>query len=280
MIRSEFRRPVNAYQQLERSIHNDSVAQPLGLRGGTVAGSVHMDQFPPTLISIFGNEWFETGSLSLVFKNATIDAEAVAVLVQAVDDAKDVQTTVAVERDDGMTVAIGTASVGDSTEKTYLHNLDLRPSEPAALRIFANLEPGQVLVEHVGQVTTAEAVEREAAGLITEPLNWYTGGSPWGGAIASPSAVVRMLYRPTSELISPTTGGAVGLFGAIEIRHINGPVMADEEYQVQSRLVAVGESPKTEYMWFDSEATKDGQPVASMRMQLRYMKASSSFYNQ
>ena len=55
------------------SIHDDETAAELGFRGGTVAGDVHMNQFPPVLLKIFGNEWFERGNLSLSFKNATID---------------------------------------------------------------------------------------------------------------------------------------------------------------------------------------------------------------
>lgn len=278
MIRSELRRPVNAYQQLENSIHNDSVAQPLGLRGGTVAGSVHMDQFPPALLDVFGNDWFESGSLSLTFKNPTVDGEQVAVLVRRPATTRDCQTEVAVERDDGLLVAQGTAGVGQHDEATHLHGIELRRAPDDALRMFPSLTPGQTLLEHGEVVSSDEARTREASGLITEPLGWYTGDSPWGGPIASPSAVVRMLYRPTSQHVSRLTGGAVGLFGAIEIRHLDGPVKADVHHQVTSTLVARGESPKTEYLWFDSVGAVDGRDVVSMRMQLRYMKASSSHY--
>ena len=61
------------------SIHDDATAERLGFRGGTVAGDIHMNQFPPVLLQIFGNEWFERGNLSLNFKNATVDKEQVQV---------------------------------------------------------------------------------------------------------------------------------------------------------------------------------------------------------
>lgn len=278
IIRSEVRRPVNEYLELENSIHNDSVAQPLGLRGGTVAGSVHMDQFPPTLLRAFGNEWFETGSLSLNFKNATTDGEPVSVVVTEPSHQTDSQTQVRVEREDGLLVAEGTASCGTAGEATYLHTIDLKPELSSELRIFRSLSPGVVLAEHSGMVLSEDARNKEAAGTITEPLPWYSGPSPWGGPVASPSAIVRMLYRPTSTRTSQLSGGAVGLFGAIEICHVNGPVMADTEYRVQSKVVSVGQSPKTEYVWFDSTATFREKTIATMRMQLRYMKASSSLY--
>jgi hypothetical protein len=74
-------------------------------------------------------------------------------------------------------------------------------------------------------------------------------------------------------------GKAVGLFGAIELRNINGPVMVDTPYRVTGHVVAVGQSPKTEYMWFETGMDdENGKRVAEMRMLLRWMKASSMLY--
>ena len=36
----------------EGSIHDDATASKLGFRGGTVAGDIHMNQFPPVLVKI------------------------------------------------------------------------------------------------------------------------------------------------------------------------------------------------------------------------------------
>ncbi|MDD9970999.1 MAG: hypothetical protein OXR73_32470, partial [Myxococcales bacterium] len=41
------------------SIHDDATAQKLGFRGGTVAGSLHMEQFPPLFIEAFGDTWLQ-----------------------------------------------------------------------------------------------------------------------------------------------------------------------------------------------------------------------------
>lgn len=74
---------------------------------------------------------------------------------------------------------------------------------------------------------------------------------------------------------------AVGLFGAIELRNHAGPVRFGVPYVVSGEVVAVGASPKTEYVWYDTRATDaDGTVVASMRMQLRWMKASSPLYKE
>ena len=105
----------------EGSIHDDTTAEKLGFRGGTVPGDVHMNQFPPMLLKLFGHKWFETGHLSLNFKNATTDRERVKVVVDIPKpDAE--QTSVRMEREDGMLVCTGTAGVGNqhmSEQKPY-----------------------------------------------------------------------------------------------------------------------------------------------------------------
>jgi hypothetical protein len=121
---------------------------------------------------------------------------------------------------------------------------------------------------------------RNDRGALTEPLNWYTGDSPWGGAIAPPSVLVQLLRNRVGDF-GPHIAGAVGLFGAIEVRHHHGPVRAGVPYRVSGLVAAVGSSPKTEYVWYDSRAfDADGRLIASMRMQLRWMKASSPLYQE
>jgi len=261
--------------RLAGSIHDDTTAQGLGFRGGTIAGSLHMDQFPPLLVEAFGKEWFETGSLSLGFKYATISDEPVIALV-AIPSGPDEQVEARTEQPDGRLVALGTASVGSPPEPTYLHAVDLRPSSPDQLRILAGVGPGTPL-RHRASVTSAGLAERVAGG-VPDPMGWYTGSSPWGGPVANPSSVVQLLRNRGTEF-GPHIRAAVGLFGAIEIRHLSGPVLADTEYDVTGEVVAVGASPKTEYLWYDTTARdSSGRPVASMRMQLRWMTASSPLY--
>src|SRR3990172_585280 len=77
MLVGPLRRPRNLEGDDPRSIHNDEQARKLGFRGGTVAGSFHMEQFPPVLLRAFGERWFERGGLSCYFRNATMDRERV-----------------------------------------------------------------------------------------------------------------------------------------------------------------------------------------------------------
>ncbi len=281
-VRGPFRRPVNGSAGAKGSIHDDATAQKLGFRGGTVAGSIHMDQFPPMLVEAFGSQWFETGSLSLQFRNATVGGEAVQVILgsrSTPDAGGNAQVPVRVEREDGLLVAEGTAGVGASQPSAHLDEIDLRPAaDPSELRMFSGLPTGTPIDEHDAVIDSASSWWAELSERITEPLDWYAGPSPWGGAIVSPSAVVQLLWQKATASFGRHGGGAVGLFGAIEIRHHRGPVFLDQPYRVTGEIVAVGHSPKTEYVWFDTQASDDEGVVASMRMQLRWMKASSKAY--
>jgi acyl dehydratase len=280
VITGPVRRPRNLAAQARGSIHDDETAAALGFRGGTVAGSIHMDQFPPLLLQAFGQRWFETGSLSLYFRHATTDGEPVQALVQRPRSAdRDAQVRAWATTADDALVADGTAAAGNPSEPSALHSRDLRPVDPAGLRILRALRPGHVL----GDCQVAVDGERQRSvlrqGAMTEPLGWYTGSSPWGGPIASPSAVVGLLYARLVAGIADSMGPHVGLFGAIEIRFHAGPVFLDRTYRVTGEVTALSQTPRTEVLWFDSRALDDaGAPVAGMRMMLRQMKQSSPRY--
>ena len=277
LIVGPLRHPVNQAQGVRDSIHNDAVASKLGFRGGTVAGSIHLELFPPLLLEAFGERWFERGTLSVNFRNATTDREPVRASVRQPQGKGDAQVDVKIERDEGLLVGEGTASVGDVDEPSALLQLDLSRFEPGELRILAGVERGDAIPE--ADVNMPAKHQHDRLAVITEPLEWYTE-SPWGGPIASPATIVHYLYTHPAKVIGSKAGRAVGLFGAIEIRHINGPLLLDRTYRVGGAVVAVGQSPKTEYVWFESYANDaDGKRIAEMRMQLRWMKASSRLYS-
>ena len=262
------------------NIHDDTTAQKLGFRGGTIAGSIHMDQFPPVLMDAFGPEWFETGSLSLAFKNATISGDAVIAMVEVPPMKDDVQVEARMEQPDGTVVAEGTASIGTPPPGTVTHlsAVDLRGTDPDQLRLLAGIRAGHRLAGHDAVLDGRTVKTRIDAGALTEPLGWYVDETPWGAPIAPPSSMVQLLRNRANDF-GPAIAEAVGLFGAIEIRHHAGPVLVGQRYHVEGEVVAVGASPKTEYVWYDTRAVDDaGRLVASMRMQLRWMKASSPLY--
>ncbi len=273
------RRPRNLSAGIAGSIHDDRTATTLGFRGGTVAGSVHMDQFPPIALLAFGNEWFRRGSLSLYFRHATLDGEPVRAFIEEPSRQHDVQARAWATTTEDVIVAEGTAGSGSPAEPSALRARDLRPVDPAQLRILKGLRPGAVLGDKVLQPDGERQRQRISQGGMTEPLDSYTGPSPWGGPIAAPSAVVDLLYRKLLDDAKLAMGDHVGLFGAIEIRFLSGPVFLDSRYRVSGEVVALSNTPKTEVLWFDSRALDtDGQLVAEMRMMLRQLKQSSPLY--
>ena len=276
----EIRRPRNLYAGSAGSIHDDATATKLGFKGGTVAGSVHMDQFPPLLMRAFGDRWFETGCLSLYFRNATTDGDPVQAFVQAPSEpGGDAQVRAWMTRPDGTLVADGTASIGTPDTTSALFDRDLRPVDPSRLRLLKDVHPG----DRLGPVEVPVNSERQRTALreryLTEPLDWYGQVSPWGPAVASPSVTVDLLYSELLKPLKERLGPRVGLFGAIEIRYHAGPVFLDRSYTVSGEVVAVSETPKTEVFWYDSHAhDAEGRRVVSMRMMLRSLKASSPLY--
>lgn len=279
VLEGPVRTPRNLAAGVVGSIHDDATATALGFRGGTVAGSIHMDQFPPLALRAFGDGWFEDGSLSLYFRHATTDGEPVRAFIERPASQRDVQTRAWATTSDDVVVAEGTAGRGHPAETSALRSRNLRPVDSAQLRILAGIKPGAVL----GEVTISPDGERQRRRIaqqgMTEPLDWYAGPSPWGGPIAAPSTVVDLLYARLLEDAKLAMGKHVGLFGAIEIRFLSGPVLLDNRYRIAGEVVAVSQTPKTEVLWFDSRAhDADGELVADMRMMLRQLKQSSPLY--
>jgi hypothetical protein len=274
------RRPRNLAAGVLGSIHNDATARDLGFRGGTVAGSIHMDQFPPLALRAFGDAWFEAGSLSLYFRHATTDGEPVRAFIETPGRQRDVQARAWATTTGDVLVAEGTAGIGNPAEPSALRSRDLRPVDPADLRILAGLRPGAMLADIVVEPDGERQRERIGNDAMTEPLDWYTGPSPWGGPVAAPSTVVSLLHSRLLEDAKATMGEHVGLFGAIEIRFRSGPVYLDRRYRVTGEVVALSQTPKTEVLWFDSRAFDAGGTLtAEMRMMVRQLKQSSVRYS-
>ncbi len=276
-----WRKPVNIDRQDRTNIHNDDDAQKLGFRGGLVAGSVHMEMFVPLLVEALGEAWLERGNLSMYFMYATLHDEEVRAIVSLPEgDAEGQQVEVYGERPDGTVIAKGTAALGECDAPSALRTRDLNPFPAGDLRILENVHPGDEFPTVETRVT-AEA-HKERLGIITEMIPSYTDPKRWGGLVASPVTFVNALGLPaTAWLAKQYSSPVVGMFGAIEIRNVKGPLLVDVPYQGAGKVVAVGQSPKTEYLWYDTHVEdEDGQRVAEMRMMTRFVKASSVLYDE
>lgn len=263
------------------SIHDDATAQKLGFRGGTVAGSLHMEQFPPLALHVFGDRWWENGGLSLYFRYATSDLEPVRCFAKldesaaAVDKAS-INTCIKtwMEDDQDHLVAEGTMNIGGPDPASPLRERIKATPAPQDLRILKHVQVGDVS-EPVGTRIDQKTVDQRLE-VITEPLEVYRRDP----AFLPPSLVVRIMRPAESSILPRHKDIGVGLFGAIEIQHINGPVLAETDYQVTAKVLAVSETPKTEYLWYESTLSDtDGNAVAAMLMMLRFMKASSALWS-
>jgi hypothetical protein len=280
------RNPENRARRVAGSIHDDATAARLGLgfRGGTVAGSVHFELFPPLLREAFGQRWFERGSLSILFRNPITDREPTRAMIGDVPAAaRDLQVGAWIRRyPDGLLLGEGTAAVGQPAEPTYLRGRDLHLCDPAQLRIFAGIVPGME-EDHGTTVIGTDQVEKAlAGGGLADTIDWYVGGSPWGGRIVPITLAFNMLRAPVIAAIGRRQqGSAVGLFGAIELRYVNGPVLPDTPYHVTSRIIGVGQSDRTEYCWFDAFADDaGGRRIVELTFMTRRVKAEAQAYRQ
>ena len=257
------------------SIHDDGTAAKLGFRGGTVAGDVHMNQFPPVLHHLFGDVWFERGHLSLYFRNATVDLERVRVLAEPRAPGQD-QVRVWMEREDGLLVCEGTAGVGDCSASA-LRSRDRRACDPAELRILNRLHAGMSLGHYEVHADPAKQFHRYDTGVISDAHPWYrSAANPWGEVLAAPCTFLEYLWAIPMQGMSPHVGEAVGLFGAIECSAEQGPLLLNRDYVIDSEVLCVGNSPKTEIVWYETTAKdRAGTLVARLLMQSRVLKASS-----
>jgi len=274
-----WREPRNLWRNLKTSIHDDSTAHKVGMRGGTIPGTIHLSLFPPVMLKVFGDKWFEKGSLSLYYTFATTDREKVrAVIAQPPEGATDIQLEAKIDMADGKIVAKGTVSIGEPKELSYLQSLDLKNSDPEELRILSDFKTGYEFKSR-DLLITQEQVDKGLSA-ITDHLDYYKGKSPWGCGILSPTSMNRVMALG-AELTATSTLNAVAFYGATEIQNVNGPVKVGVPYKVHGKLICVGASPKTEYFWYDSilEEKESGKQVAKMRHMNRFMKASSHLYH-
>jgi hypothetical protein len=273
------RRPVNLSRDAVGSIHDDETARRLGFRGGTVAGNIHFEQYPPLLLTRFGEGWWRRGGLSLHFVNATTDGEPVQAFVGPLEagPAGVERATAWMDTPEGVRVNEGTAWAGGDDPGSALR-LRLAQQRPATdLRILKASRVGDHVNDVPSRIDSQKALKRLDG--ITEPLTEYRDPARYGERVAAPAVAIDALRASEGPLFRADKD-VVGLFGAIELQFVDGPVFLDHDYLADGRILALGESPKTEVAWYESTLrdAKDGRTVARMVMMTRLLKASSPLW--
>ena len=254
-IYGEWQQPVNKWQGLPNSIHTDAVAEKVGMRGGTIPGSVHLGHFRPILDELYGDRWLKTCAVSMYYTFATVDREEVRAVVKAPPSgAADALMDAWVENKDGKVVAKGSLAVGKPSGTPYVSSLPLEQAKPGANRILSRM--------HVGAEIPADDNF-----IMAEGDN---------GIVRDPSEMFRALRVVFPDLLNQPV---VGFFGASEVVLHDGPIRSGVPYRKTGKVICVGDSNKTEFAWFESELhDKSGKLVASMRHLNRWMKVSSPLW--
>jgi hypothetical protein len=269
-LRGNFRSPRNAFQNAAGSIHNDAVASKLGFKGGTVPGSVHMDQFVPMLLERYGERWFNTGDISLYFTQAVTDGELVRAFVEPQAD----RARLSMRNAQDAMICVGTASAGaPDTNSELAERLRRADHGPMSLRILEAFEVGETrtgIPLRLDEGKHASTLER-----ITEPLPIYLDG------VLPPSEVISLTHQ-VRPVVLDKVNRSVGLFGALEIQHLRGPLRAGVDYVARTRILKLDESPRSEIVWYEVIAAPAGKTadVARAIYSIRFMKASSPLWSE
>jgi len=272
-VAGEWGRPVNTAAHQKGGIHDDETAADLGFEGGTVAGSIHMEQFLPLLLDAFGDAWWSTGVLSMYFKQATVDRQPVRCFLMPGNSG---QARVWMENEEQQMIMEGTANLGDCTLPTALGaRLDaLRPA--GELRILKNMAVDQ---QTQAETQVGSQFMDNQLQVITESHENFTSNAAYGQRVLSNTQVVRIFDPAEQRLAEAAIQPFVGLYGGIEVAFEKGPVLEETAYESTCKVVGLSDSPKTEILWRESQLLKDGQPVARMLKMDRLMKNSSPLWD-
>ncbi|HLI67744.1 MAG TPA: hypothetical protein VKU90_15370 [Caulobacteraceae bacterium] len=284
LLESEFKAPRNMFNAsadesrrahaAERrgagSIHDDAVASKLGFKGGTVPGSVHMNQLAPLIVRVYGEKWFERGGLSSFFTQATVDLEK----TKAVGEPGEERLRLRQYNEAGDQISENTASLDPEDPGAELVRR-MAMQEPAAEGRLRILEGFKVGDETGG---TPVKVERKALmaqlETITEDLPLYREQG-----VLPPGLAIHLAHMARGVVLARQKP-AVGLFGALEIRNLAGPLKADVDYLARTKVLKLSESPRTENIWYDVilADAKTKIDAGVVRFQIRLMKGSSPLW--
>ena len=198
------------------------------------------------------------------------------------DAESDIRGKIWMENEAGDLIMSGTASLGDDPNSEIRQRLSVvRPAND--LRMLQDVVPNKVFDNLSARIDHSGIDERLK--VITEPLALYENNAAdnakWGGRVL-PAAPLVHIFRGVEHHLAPIRGAYVGLYGAIELQYLNGPVVSDKDYKLQGHALAVSESPKTEVLWYEGTISDPdtNKPVARMIKMDRLMKNASPLWEQ
>jgi hypothetical protein len=257
------------------------MAGDLGFKAGPIEGPTHFSQFEPLGLATFGNEWWRSGCISAHFRNMVVEGERCRAFLKPRHGDADL-ADIRMEKEDGTEVLQGTASVRGAGGTALRERLSsLRPLERKV--ILRDVEVGMIR----GREPASMAMDQNMGGLypftlrqkldaITETSPPFTAEQP-----VIPMEMISVLahYLPKGF---PVRGPAIGLFADLEIRLIDGPLIAGEAFEVEKEVMAMSGSRRTESVWIESRIYRPGAatPAAIVLLNSATLKDSFAGYRE
>lgn len=268
VIEGRWCQPRNTSTDEEGTVHHPATARRCGYEGGLVPAAVHLEQFTPLLLHYFGADWWRHGCLSVYVVSATVDREPVCCYLEPVDPGR---ALVWLHGEGESLILRGSAALSaDPNSEVAARLADRTPA--AGLRLLHGVQVGAATAPLPLRIG-ADAIDRRLA-VTTERETCYRDAAEFGGRVVPMAAVVRAL-ETAEPLLAPARQPCVRMEGALELQHLNGPVLGDRDYLAQGQVLAVAEDARAEELWYRVDLTEAGdrRPVASMIRLKRLLKA-------
>jgi hypothetical protein len=254
--------PVNIAADAVGSIHNDETAKQLGLDGGWIAGSIHMEQFAPLLLERFGAYWLKAGTMSVHFRNATLSGQPVRAFLGPVDPGTRF-AGLRIEDEEGRIVCEGVAYTGEPSAVSPIRQRLAAHTGAASGPLLSSVDIGRT-VKGIPSMIPESRLAQDLPG-NTAPIPAYVSG-------ALPANLVIDALRAVEPYLVELPSGCVGLYGSIELQVFDGPIEAGIRYTCNGEVLCVGQTPRTETLWYSSELLREGIPAARLLMMSRIMQ--------
>lgn len=267
------------------SVHDEKTAGTLGLSGAPIEGPTHFSQFDPLAVSLWGQQWFESGCISAHFSTMVVEGEQVQAVASVTSDSTaDITAT----RADGATVLAGSLSIAPHGTTALEARLAGR-RDAGELFIVDQLHEGMTSaapIETSMDMATSNgplypfSLARKLEG-ITERTPWYESAeNPWGRPII-PFEMFSVLANKVGERW-PIRQPSLGLFLDLEVRAEGTPLFVDQTYIVEREIVGLSQSRRVESYWTRSTLTDadSGQHCATVLLHSGVFKESWPDYPQ
>jgi hypothetical protein len=286
-----FRGPAQMLQEQSNdgrpSVHDGDTAATLGLIGAPIEGPTHFSQFDPLAVELWGHAWWERGCISSHFRTMVVEGEEVQASATTTSERS---ATIEARKVDGTPVLEGTISVGPDDPQTALEARRAAQGSPGELFILDQLAVGMELPDTItaaipydeGNGPAYPFSLAEKAAKITEPTTWYTpegaADNPWG-RIVVPFEMISVLANKSGRGF-PVRGPVLGLFLDLEVRMVNGPVFAEQDYALRRKVVGLSQSKRTESYWTETTISDpaSGELVAVVLLHQGVFKESYAGY--